>query len=117
MDASARRQPASSPRVNSPPDAVETALAAAFAPAQLEAARSTVAEYGTRAFDRECERVRLAAIQLAGGDLDKLRRMIDAAKVDYRDVLMWASQPPRSADEAAADLAKAKEILKRWGRG
>jgi len=38
-------------------------------------------------------RVRLAALKLAGGDLDRLRQQIEAAKYDYRDVLASAEYP------------------------
>ena len=36
------------------------------------------------------ERIRFAAIKLSGGDLAKLRAAIDHAKIDWRDVLVWA---------------------------
>ena len=74
-----------------------------FRACAAEAARSTVAEYGTRAFDHECERDSWRRSSWRAATSTNSRRMIDAAKVDYRDVLMWASQPSRSADEAAAD--------------
>ena len=35
---------------------------------------------------------RCAAIYLSGGNIEDLRRYIDAAKVDFRDVIMWAMQ-------------------------
>jgi len=36
------------------------------------------------------ERVRFAVLMLSAGDLDKLRSLIDHAKIDWRDVLVWA---------------------------
>jgi hypothetical protein len=36
------------------------------------------------------ERIRIAVLKLSGADLDALRRAIDLAKVDWRDVLMAA---------------------------
>src|SRR5438552_3087176 len=36
------------------------------------------------------ERVRLAVLKLSEGDLTKLRAMAGHAKVDWRDVLVWA---------------------------
>jgi hypothetical protein len=36
------------------------------------------------------ERVRFAVLMLSGGNLERLRSMADHAKVDWRDVLVWA---------------------------
>lgn len=36
------------------------------------------------------ERIRFAVLKLSGGDLNALRRAIDLAKVDWRDVLVAA---------------------------
>ena len=33
-----------------------------------------------------------AVLQLASGDLSRLREMVAAAKTDFRDVIYWASQ-------------------------
>jgi len=41
----------------------------------------------------ERERVQLAILKLSAGDSGKPRHNIDAAKVDYRDVLAWAEYP------------------------
>jgi len=41
----------------------------------------------------ETIRVQLAALKLANGHMDSLRRYIDAAKSDYRDVLVPAEYP------------------------
>ena len=36
------------------------------------------------------ERVRFAVLMLSDGDLEKLGAMVEHAKVDWRDVLVWA---------------------------
>lgn len=36
------------------------------------------------------ERIRFAVLMLSDGDLEKLRTMVDHAKIDWRDVLVWA---------------------------
>jgi Mg2+/Co2+ transporter CorC len=38
----------------------------------------------------ELERVRFAVLMLSDGDVNKLRVMVNQAKVDWRDVLVWA---------------------------
>lgn len=35
---------------------------------------------------------RFAILKLAKGDVDEVCRLTDAAKVDFRDVIYWASQ-------------------------
>lgn len=50
-------------------------------------------EYGEKDYQRERERVCLAVLKLSEGDLEKLRRNMDIAKVDYRDVLALAEYP------------------------
>jgi hypothetical protein len=64
-----------------------------FPAEQFEAVMSILNEYGTEDRQRGVNRVRLAVLKLAGGDLQALRREIDAAKSDYRDVLAYAEYP------------------------
>jgi hypothetical protein len=64
-----------------------------FPEAQVEDVLAILAEYGTEIWHKEKERVRLAALKLASGDLGKLRTAIDRAKLDYRDVLAPAEYP------------------------
>ncbi len=60
---------------------------------QVDDVLAILAEYGTEIWHKEKERVRLAALKLASGDLAKLRSAIDRAKLDYRDVLAPAEYP------------------------
>lgn len=53
-------------------------------------------EYGKETWQREPHRVRLAALKLAAGDLERLRQEIEGAKRDYRDVLAPAEYPSYS---------------------
>jgi hypothetical protein len=46
--------------------------------------------YGTESYHRERERVQLAVLKLAEGNIDDLLHYLSAAIVDYRDVLIWA---------------------------
>lgn len=50
-------------------------------------------ECGIEKFGSEAPRVRLACLKLAGGSFEKLRKVIDVAKVDWRDVLASAEYP------------------------
>ena len=57
-------------------------------------------------------RVQLAALKLAGGDTDKLRINIDAAKRDYRDVLVPAEYPQHSTSGFRGRKPPARERQK-----
>lgn len=50
-------------------------------------------EYGSETWQREIHRVRLAALKLATGSIERLRYEIEGAKCDYRDVLAAAEYP------------------------
>jgi hypothetical protein len=41
----------------------------------------------------EAERVAVACLKLSDGDLARLRKWVEAATADYRDVLAWAEYP------------------------
>jgi len=64
-----------------------------FPAEQFDIVMSILNEYGTETMQRGVNRVRLAVLKLAGGILQALRREIDAAKSDYRDVLACAEYP------------------------
>jgi hypothetical protein len=50
-------------------------------------------EYGRESWHREVHRVRLAALKLAAGSIERLRHELEGAKRDYRDVLAAAEYP------------------------
>jgi hypothetical protein len=56
-------------------------------------AQATVARLLDEYDEREVERVQLAILHLAAGDVEKLRHYVQQAKLDYRDVLYWAEYP------------------------
>ena len=59
--------------------------------------------------------MQLAILKLSAGDEERLLYLTGVAKQDYRDVLMWADNPP-SPEQAAADLERVKALLEKWGR-
>lgn len=64
-----------------------------FHPENVSEVRAILAEYGPDTWHREPNRVRLAALKLASGSIEQLRREIETAKCDYRDVLAPAEYP------------------------
>jgi hypothetical protein len=74
-------------------DDVERVLTRDFPDARAGMARALLAEYGRRPWHREPVRVWLAVLKIADGRLDRLRRAVDQADEDYRDVLSAAEYP------------------------
>jgi hypothetical protein len=66
-------------------------------PGKEREATKILARYGTETHEREPERVRVAAIELSGGDIEELERLIDQAKRDRRDILRRAEQRSKGA--------------------
>jgi hypothetical protein len=69
----------------------------------------------------EPDRVALACLKLSGGDPVKLQAAVDAALLDYRDVLAWAEYPRqmRLGPNAPADAVQRArrddaEEYRRW---
>jgi hypothetical protein len=68
-----------------------------------------LAQYGQD--EREAERVHLAILKLCGGDKSQLQGLVEAAKVDYRDVLLWAEYPGQIRSDSISPAAL-REIIK-----
>ena len=50
-------------------------------------------EYGTKSWHREACRVRVDAMKLAAGSIERLHYEIEGAKCDYRDIIAAAEYP------------------------
>ncbi|MHC4599416.1 MAG: hypothetical protein ACYS47_10460 [Planctomycetota bacterium] len=79
------------PKVNAKD--VERVVRRDFDPAEFEGVTAILGSYGDRGRRREDHRVCLAALKLADGNFAELRRQMQAAELDYRDVLAWAEYP------------------------
>ena len=75
------------------PEDVERILHRDYAAEEVAAARLQLERYGSESWQHATDRVRLAALKLADGDLRRLRTEIDTACVDYRDVIGPAEYP------------------------
>lgn len=119
-------QPVYQPR----PDDLDRKLRALFpSDAGRDAARELLNTYGTEAWHREADRVRLAILYLARDDLDEVAAWVEEASVDYRDVLAAAEYPslmtlapgiePASEEYVAAleaDAKRYREWVDSWFR-
>jgi hypothetical protein len=59
-----------------------------------ESARRMLQEYQTEPWHGEVERVRIGILRICQGSLERMRRLVDVAKRDYRDLLMLAEYLP-----------------------
>jgi hypothetical protein len=86
--------------MGTPPIAPETdeRITLLFAPADREKVRRALLEYcgdnlpgwSWRGHAEGIERIRTAVLKLSEGDMKNLTWAIDAARKDWRDVLVWA---------------------------
>ena len=72
---------------------VERVVRRDFPADEYSAVMATLSEYGTGKWHPERLRVRLAALKMADGSLQKLRAAIELAKCDFRDALTAAEYP------------------------
>jgi hypothetical protein len=72
-------------------------------------------EYGKESYQREVERVQLDILKLASGKMDALRKRIEDAKTNYRDVIAWAEYPSYHWNTFKLTAEEQKEIYsKDW---
>ena len=97
-------------------ESVEKAAKDAFPDSDISEIMTLLNTYGVEPYERERERVQLTIIKICQGDASKLSYQIEVAKIDYRDILVFANRPLPSPEEGANLQAKAQEILKHWGK-
>jgi hypothetical protein len=72
---------------------VERVIRRDFSAKNFEQVLLILDDYGCMPHESGKDRVQLAALKLGEGNIEKLRRVIDEAKTDYRDVLAAAEYP------------------------
>lgn len=95
---------------------VVAAVEAVFPEGTWETVLELLDLYGVEPYEREKERVQLAMVALSRGREDELLNLIQTAKVDYRDVLMWNDHGGMSEADGERARQAVQEILKRWGK-
>lgn len=90
---------------------VERIVGRDFAPEQFAPVMDILNEYGSKNWHCECPRVQLAVLKLASGKIEDLRRYIEAAKSDYRDVLASAEYPAYFQHGTFASEAERENII------
>ncbi len=83
-----------------------------------EADRTAVLELLCSYDGSEPDRVRWDILELSKGSLVKVREYVEAARVDYRDVLYWAEYFQNDPMLKGRDPKQlVGEILEKWGDG
>jgi hypothetical protein len=97
-------------------DEVLAAAGAAFQGSDLVDMLAALDRYGAQPHERERERVQLAIIELSAGSKEKLLQYVQAAKLDYRDVLAWQELGPLGEAEGTRLRDAARALIEKWGR-
>jgi hypothetical protein len=97
-------------------DDVLAAAHAAFPEDKVAVVVTALDRYGVERYENERERVQLAILHLSEGSAEKLRQLVDAAKLDYRDVLAWYELGPLSMDEGEKLHHAAREVIDKWSK-
>ena len=82
-------------------------------PQVAEEARLILDTYGTETWHRERDRVHLALLKLSGGSLEELRRGVECAKSDFRNVLVGAEYPEEFVASTKTSAEEMKAIRTR----
>jgi hypothetical protein len=72
---------------------VERVVRRDYSAEQINQVLAALREYGRETWHRERNRVQLAVLKLAAGDLNALHSHLEIAKRDYRDVIAFAEYP------------------------
>jgi hypothetical protein len=83
--------------------------------------------YGEESWETGRDRVHLAILKVSEGKFERLEELVQAAKVDFRDVISWAEYPRElktgfvgmkelTLEEARAVREEDKEQYKKWLR-
>jgi hypothetical protein len=97
-------------------DDVIAAIEIAFPGRDLPGLLAVVDRYGSEPHEPEAERVRLAIVELSQGDEQRLQSLVQAAKVDYRDVLAWKELGPISLAQGERLQHGARALIDSWGK-
>jgi hypothetical protein len=80
------------------PQSIEDQLVAGFPEPTRSTAREALPHANQLSVSAPYERVVLAILKLASGDIEKLTHFADVARKDWRDVLYWTERPVGSAE-------------------
>ena len=91
------------------------AIRASFAQERWADLARLLDAYGVESYELERERVQLANVKLSMGNEEKLKEYLAVAKVDYRDVLLWADSPQESMIDTPEKKKAVVDLLEKFG--
>lgn len=94
---------------------LHAAIAETFPQERLADVISLLNEYGTESHEHEITRVQIDIVKLSKGNLAELKNLVKQAKIDYRDILMWA-ESPLSPTEAALIINQLASWMEKDGK-
>lgn len=97
-------------------DDVVAKAVALFGEDRAVQALALIDEYGTKSYEREVDRVKLAILEVSDGKLNRLAYFVRCAKIDYRDVLTGARLGPMTEEEETKWQASADCMLAQWNK-
>lgn len=80
---------------------------------ELSEVLAVLDDYGSETYHQERERVQLAVLRLSGGDMAQLRKGMETARGDYRDVLCVAEYLRECELTGSADLESEATLMAR----
>jgi hypothetical protein len=84
-----------------------------------EGARASIValleSYGHESYHRESERVLLDILALAKGDRAQVEELVERAKRDFRDIILWAEYPEQSRLDTPEKIEAFETMLRRFG--
>lgn len=97
------------------PESVQRAVERDFAGREREEAAALLSSYGGEPHHRETDRVLLDILRLAAGDIAQVRELVERAKRDFRDIILWAEHPAESRLDTPGKRAGFNSMLERFG--
>ncbi len=73
--------------------------------------------YGTESSGQGIERVLLDILVLAGGRKEEIAGLVDRARRDYRDIILWAEYPAQARLDTPEKKQQFNQMLERFGAG
>ena len=97
------------------PDSVMKKIRADFAPQRCPAVETLLSTYGSESCHGEDERVLLDILSLARGNEKEVAELVERAKRDYRDIILWAEYTEESRLDDPEKVRRFNEMLEKFG--
>jgi predicted ester cyclase len=97
------------------PDEILRAVEEGFPEDLRPEVEALLATYGVEPHERERRRVLSYILQLAKGDVAEVRKLVEYAKRDYRDIILWLENPSEARLDTPEKIRAFNAMLERFG--